>query len=312
MRYRLLETVAEYAGERLDEAGDRPEAERAHLTYYRELARTTDPLLRGPGQLAALDVFQREYENIRTALRHAVAARDEQEALCLVLSLSWYWQMRDLRIAGPQLVPRGHARSAPTPSPLPDPPRPAGLRALHGHPAAHGAASSSRRPDAASTSSISPPWTWSWSLADTGGPAEAARHHRGLPSPALPQTCRYPGLLWFFAVMLTGDMERLSVIVGETVRTCRERHPATSGSSPPALQMRANVLANRTDWAGDATRDADESLEIFRRLGDAWGAAEALSARGEAHERKAEYAAAADGLPGRDRATPNNSAPAPR
>src|SRR5690348_7108757 len=50
MRYRLLETVAEYAAERLAERGGRRQAERAHLTYYRELARTTDPLLRGAEQ----------------------------------------------------------------------------------------------------------------------------------------------------------------------------------------------------------------------------------------------------------------------
>ncbi|MDG4863149.1 BTAD domain-containing putative transcriptional regulator, partial [Streptomyces sp. T-3] len=49
MRYRLLETVAEYAGERLDESADRGAAERAHLVHYRELARRTDPELRGPG-----------------------------------------------------------------------------------------------------------------------------------------------------------------------------------------------------------------------------------------------------------------------
>ncbi|MPY63595.1 AfsR/SARP family transcriptional regulator, partial [Streptomyces spongiae] len=97
MRYRLLETVAEYARERLDEVGARAVAERAHLTYYRELARTTDPLLRGPGQRAAIALLELEYENIRTALRHAVAERDEQEALVLALSLCWYWQMRDLR-----------------------------------------------------------------------------------------------------------------------------------------------------------------------------------------------------------------------
>src|SRR5690606_11336569 len=38
MRYRLLETVGEYAAERLDETGRRTEAIRAHLTYYRDLA----------------------------------------------------------------------------------------------------------------------------------------------------------------------------------------------------------------------------------------------------------------------------------
>ncbi|MBW5426133.1 AfsR family transcriptional regulator, partial [Streptomyces sp. BG9H] len=98
MRYRLLETVAEYAGERLDEAGDRPGAERAHLVHYREVARTTDPELRGSGQLAAVARLEAEYENLRTALRHAVAARDEQEALCLVLSLCWFWEIRGLRL----------------------------------------------------------------------------------------------------------------------------------------------------------------------------------------------------------------------
>ncbi|MEE1750964.1 hypothetical protein PUR26_00155, partial [Streptomyces sp. SP18CS02] len=38
MRYRLLETVAEYAAERLDEAGDRDGTEHRHLVHYRELA----------------------------------------------------------------------------------------------------------------------------------------------------------------------------------------------------------------------------------------------------------------------------------
>lgn len=111
--------------------------------------------------------------------------------------------------------------------------------------------------------------------------------------PGVPQTCRYPGLLWFYAVLLTRDMERLSVIVSESVRTCRGAAPDFEWELAACLQMRANILANRSDWAGDATRDADEALEIFRRLGDAWGAAEALSARGEAHERKAEYDSAA-------------------
>ncbi|WP_037665343.1 hypothetical protein, partial [Streptomyces bikiniensis] len=57
MRYRLLETVAEYARERLVEAGERAEVERRHLVYYRELARRTDPELRGPGQVAAIARF---------------------------------------------------------------------------------------------------------------------------------------------------------------------------------------------------------------------------------------------------------------
>jgi predicted ATPase len=290
MRYRLLETVGEYAGERLDEVGQRPETERAHLTYYRELARTTDPLLRGPGQLAAIGLLEREYENLRTALRHAVAERDEQEAICLVLSLAWYWQMRDLRIEA-----RNWSREiqALGPDPFTEPVRPAA-------------------PLWERCTDTPPPWTGELfaearrglhlvhlACMDTELEAwqtpQAQAKMRVISQtydPGLPQTCRSPGSLWFFAVMLTGDMDRLRAIIDATVRTCRAT-PAYEWELAASLQMRANLLANRSDWAGDAARDADESLEIYRRLGDLWGTAEALSARGEAQEKRGEFQLAA-------------------
>jgi tetratricopeptide (TPR) repeat protein len=110
--------------------------------------------------------------------------------------------------------------------------------------------------------------------------------------PGLPQTCRVPGLLWFFAVLLTGGADRLHTIVDACVRTCRAT-PGFEWELAGVLHLRANFLSNRAAWTGDATRDADESLEIFRRLGDAWGATEALAARGEANERKAAFDRAA-------------------
>ncbi|MBK6014214.1 BTAD domain-containing putative transcriptional regulator [Streptomyces sp. MBT53] len=290
MRYRLLETVAEYAGERLAESGRRPAAERAHLTYYRELARTTDPLLRGPGQLAAVERLEREYENLRTALRHAVAERDEQEAICLVLSLIWYWQMRDVRIEarnwcvevmalGPDPFAAPVRRAAPVwqrctdiPPPLTGELLAEARRGLH---LAHLACMDTEL-DA-------------WE-------APAAKEKLGLIAqvyePGLPQTCRTPGMFWFFAVMLSGSVQRLPEILDADVHTCRTT-PGMEWELATVLQMRANMLANRTDWAGDAARDADESLEIFLRIGDIWGVAEALSARAEARERIGQYQLAA-------------------
>ncbi|MGX5182168.1 AfsR/SARP family transcriptional regulator [Streptomyces avermitilis] len=289
MRYRLLETVAEYAGERLDESGERTAAERDHLTYYRELARTTDPLLRGAGQRAAIERFQLEYENLRTALRHAVAARDEQEALCLVLSLCWYWQMRDQRIeartwatAVMALGPDPFAAPA-RPAPVlresctdsPPPMRPELLdEARRGVHLVHLACMDMDLE------------TW-----DTPRAREKLRVISETYRPGQPQICRSPGFLWFFAVMLTGDLDSTRAVVDASVRTCREL--GYSWELAQALQMRANVLANRSFWAADATRDADEALEIFIRIGDVWGAAEALSARGEAHERSGDYPRAA-------------------
>ncbi|WP_432183840.1 AfsR/SARP family transcriptional regulator [Streptomyces tendae] len=290
MRYRLLETVAEYAGERLDETGGRAAAARAHLTYYRELARTTDPLLRGPRQLAAIERLEREYENLRTALRHAVAERDEQEALCLALSLVWYWQMRDLRVEARNWFVEVMALG---PDPFAEPGTPA-------------------RPVWERCTSAPPPMTGEvlaearrgvhlahLACMDTEldawqNPA-AQRKLRiiaGTYEPGMPQTCSSPGLLWFYSVMLTGDMDRLREIMDATLRTCRAT-PGYEWELAGGLQMRAQMLANRTDWAGDAVRDADESLEIYHRLGDAWGMAEALSGRAEARERVGEYRLAA-------------------
>ncbi|MFF6874538.1 MULTISPECIES: BTAD domain-containing putative transcriptional regulator [unclassified Streptomyces] len=290
MRYRLLETVAEYAAERLDESGRRSEAERAHLTYFRELARVTDPLLRGPGQLEAIQRLEREYENLRTALRHAVVLRDEQEALCLALSLVWYWQMRDLRIEA-----RNWCREvmALGPDPFTEPVRPATAvwqRCTDAPPPMTGEVLwEARRGAHLAHLACMDTELDAWQNPE---PQRKLRAIAGTYEPGLPQNCRMPGLLWFFAVMLTGEMDRLRVIIDASIRTCR-RTPGFDWELASGLQMRANFLANRTDWAGDAARDADEALEIFRRLGDDWGTAEALSARAEAHERKGDYAMAA-------------------
>ncbi|MFE3030992.1 BTAD domain-containing putative transcriptional regulator [Streptomyces canus] len=292
MRYRLLETVAEYAGERLDEAdGARADAERAHLTYYRELARVTDPLLRGSGQLAAIGRLEREYENLRTALRRAVTDRDEQEGLCLVLSLAWYWQMRDLRIEA-----RNWSREVQElgTDPFTEPVRPA-------------------LPVWERCTDTPPPWTGEvleearrgahlihLACMDTELDAWQNQHAQAklrsiaaTYEPGMAQTCRMPGSLWFFAIMLTGNMDRLRDVIKATVATCRAT-PGYEWELAAALQWRANLLANRSDWAGDAIQDAEEALEIYERLGDVWGTAEALSARAEAHERKGKWQAAAD------------------
>ncbi|MGW7274683.1 BTAD domain-containing putative transcriptional regulator [Streptomyces sp. NPDC054864] len=290
MRYRLLETVGEYAGERLDEAGDRAAAERAHLVYFRELARLTEPRLRGAGQREAVERLEVEYENLRTALRHAVAAEQEQEALCLVLSLSWFWTIRDLRIEirnwsrdvialGPDPFVRPVTPVAPLYERCTDNPPPMRPEVLE----------EARRGVHLIQLSCMDMNLEAWQTPEA---AEKLAGIREAYRPGLPQTCWTPGSLWFFAVLLQGDMDRLHDIIDATIATCRER--GYDWELAASLQQRANILANRADSAGDARRDADESLEIFTRLGDVWGMAEALSSRGEAHERRGRFALAAE------------------
>ncbi|MFI1012516.1 AfsR/SARP family transcriptional regulator [Streptomyces sp. NPDC020965] len=290
MRYRLLETVAEYASARLDEAAERATVERRHLVHYRELARTTDPLLRGPDQAAAIELLGLEYENLRTALRHAIAADDEHEALQLVLSLSWYWQMRDLRSEarhwaaaacelGPDPFAPPYTPATPVFERFTDAPPPMSPELLL----------EARRGAALLRMVFTNYDIGNW---HAPGNLERLRGITRVYRPGLPQTCRSPGTLWFFAVLMTGDVDAVRRMMDETVAACR-RH-GYEWELASALQDRANILANRGDWAGDARRDADEALEIFTRLGDIWGAAEALSARGEAHERRGAFASAAE------------------
>ncbi|WP_282691937.1 BTAD domain-containing putative transcriptional regulator [Streptomyces sp. CC208A] len=281
MRFRLLETVAEYAAERLDEAGERAAAERAHLTYYRELARRTDPGLRGPGQRAALARFDAEHGNLRTALARAVAARDEDEALLLVHALFWYWQLRDLRS---DALHAAQAAAGLGPDPFTPPAAP--VAPLH-EPctAAPPPLSEEQRWEARRGVRLVELLNMDHETARWTTPEGTARLREiaAVYPPGLPQTCRLPGSFAVFVTILIGEPDRLHELLDTTVQACRDHGYAWELAH--VLQMRANMLANRGDWAERAIADADESLEIFERLGDSWGAAEALSSRAEAHER---------------------------
>ncbi|MGW7640866.1 AfsR/SARP family transcriptional regulator [Streptomyces decoyicus] len=289
MRYRLLETVGEYAGERLDEAGERVATERRHLVAYRELARTTDPLLRGPGQRAGMERLELEHDNLRTALRRALAARDEHEALCLVLSLQWFWSLRDHRsdarhwaTAVGALGPNPFAPPAePAPdlpeSPIDNPPPMAPDQLLEARREVRLVALSSRDSDFEA-------------LRDPAMQEELAGmltvYRTGMP-----QTCKVPGALWYYAVLITGRFDELTVLVDRAVQACRDF--GYEWELGYILQFRSKILNDRPDGLAQAARDADEALRTFLRIGDAWGAAEALSGRGETHERRGAYALAA-------------------
>ena len=67
--FALLETVREYAQERLDAAGELQAARRAHAHYYLQLAERAAPALRGSDQRTWHFRLEREHDNLRAALR---------------------------------------------------------------------------------------------------------------------------------------------------------------------------------------------------------------------------------------------------
>jgi predicted ATPase/DNA-binding CsgD family transcriptional regulator len=96
-RYRLLETVRHYAGERLAlRAGSElAEARAAHRDHYLALVETADTHLRGPNEAVWLDQLELEFDNVRAALAFSLADPDSAEpGLRLATGLRWFCNMR--------------------------------------------------------------------------------------------------------------------------------------------------------------------------------------------------------------------------
>ncbi|MGW7611100.1 BTAD domain-containing putative transcriptional regulator [Streptomyces sp. NPDC054766] len=101
MRYRMLETIHEYATERAAEVPElRAAAERRHRAWVRALTEEAEPQLRSAGQLPWIRRLETELDNVRAALHRTLAAHDEEEAGALVLDMGWFWWLRNFHREG--------------------------------------------------------------------------------------------------------------------------------------------------------------------------------------------------------------------
>jgi predicted ATPase/class 3 adenylate cyclase len=91
----LLETVHEYARERLAASGEQQVLRDWHLAYYLALAEKAAPLLIGPEQGRWLDRLEAEHDNLRVALGWCTGGGGGAEAgLRLAAALGRFWSMR--------------------------------------------------------------------------------------------------------------------------------------------------------------------------------------------------------------------------
>ncbi|GAA0969857.1 BTAD domain-containing putative transcriptional regulator [Actinocorallia libanotica] len=93
-RYRLLESVAAYCGERLREADESARVLARHDRYYVEFAERAGQRLRGPEQRRWLERLDQEHANLRAALEGAVRRGRPDLALRLADAMAWYWFLR--------------------------------------------------------------------------------------------------------------------------------------------------------------------------------------------------------------------------
>lgn len=92
-RYSMLETIRQYARDRLIESGDAGDVRDRHLDFFLALTVDAAALLRGPEMLSALDRLDLEIDNVRAALEWSFGSHLEK-ALRLSHALGGYWRSR--------------------------------------------------------------------------------------------------------------------------------------------------------------------------------------------------------------------------
>ncbi|GAA4978783.1 BTAD domain-containing putative transcriptional regulator [Yinghuangia aomiensis] len=103
-RYRMLETIREFALERLAVSGDRTSAKRDFAASYADLAEAAADGLRGSRQLGWIARLSAERANPATALRYAAEVEDATTAVRLAAALGWFWTVRGEHAAAADLA----------------------------------------------------------------------------------------------------------------------------------------------------------------------------------------------------------------
>ena len=89
-RYRYLETIRQYAIEKLLESGEAVDARNHHLAYFKEVSRLAEENFKTLQRLLWMNRLEAEHDNIRAALGWALES-DPESALQMVCSLSAFW-----------------------------------------------------------------------------------------------------------------------------------------------------------------------------------------------------------------------------
>ncbi|MET9433726.1 BTAD domain-containing putative transcriptional regulator [Streptomyces sp. NPDC006551] len=276
MRYRLLETIHEYASERAAETPDLlAAAETAHTAHYTVLVEEAEPRLRSGEQLPWIRRIETDLDNIRAALHRTVlTAADEPSAHRLVLAMGWFWWLRNYRPEGLAWVERA-LRLGTDPDDPADPrhwPR-MRLHMLHFFLAVESHTVGEFRDDP--------------ELAALVRRVRAAfAEHPG------PESARFPGLLWPFTAYLTEKPDVVRAMLDASVAHCR-RHGG-EWEIGVSLMFRTHMVVDMPGGMTGIDEDLVELRALSRRVGDRWMRAQVASAAAEANMLRGRHAEAGE------------------
>ncbi|MFC9621675.1 ATP-binding protein [Streptomyces sp. NPDC056930] len=277
MRYRLLETIHEYATERAAETPDiRAAAASAHTAYFVALVEEAEPRLRSGDQLPWIARLETDLDNIRAVLhRSVVTTPSEPDAVRLVLGMGWFWFLRNFRSEGLTWAERAVALG-PEPADGSDPrfwPR-MHLEILR------------------------------YFLAAESGPADGIRgddRRRALMGRAAdafrssgPQSARFPGLIWPITLFVSRTTAEAHEMLDAAVANARIH--GGGWEYGVTLLFRTHMVVDMPGGMPGVDDDLAELRELGRRVGDRWlraqvagAAAEAGMMRGRYEEARAAY-----------------------
>jgi len=93
-RFTMLETIREFAAERLAEAADREDVELRHRVFFAGLAEMWGPRVRGPEAASAFEVITVDLDNLRAALESAIRDDDARTGVRIASNLWTFWVER--------------------------------------------------------------------------------------------------------------------------------------------------------------------------------------------------------------------------
>ncbi|GHE52162.1 hypothetical protein GCM10018785_22290 [Streptomyces longispororuber] len=316
MRYRMLETIHEYATERAAETPEvRAAAEHRHSAYVRALVERAEPLLRSAEQLPWIGRLETELDNIRAALQRAIAQCDEDQATALALAMGWFWWLRNYRVEGSEWVSRVLRMTAPRP---PAPPEPSRSPVRPPAPSASTPSSAAFAPFPSETARLNAgldtdladedhPLYWprmslrmlhlfltlesrpSEVLADDRARRYVLRVRDAFARP-VPASGRFPGLVWPFTLYFLDEPHNVVSYLDAAVGNCRRFGGDWEVSI--TLMFRVHTVIDRPGDLAGVDEDLAELRELSRRVGDRWLRAQVCSAAGEAAMARSHHAEA--------------------
>ena len=119
-RFVMLETIREYALDRLESSGEAETARGAHVAYFLALAEEAEQGMAGPQQAVLLERLDQEHDNLRTAMQWSTSRAQEGKDMALRLggALYSFWYGRGYFSEGRDFLERALSRSDDVAAPI--------------------------------------------------------------------------------------------------------------------------------------------------------------------------------------------------